>query len=71
VNGLIAVSYTHLDVYKRQVRNIFADANVQKDFLDAQYFEPIADSPEQLSQRIRTEEPKWHKLIDDAHIKLE
>jgi tripartite-type tricarboxylate transporter receptor subunit TctC len=54
-----------------EVRNIFADANVQKDFLDAQYFEPIADSPEQLSQRIRTEEPKWHKLIDDAHIKLE
>ena len=54
-----------------EVRKIFADPNVQKTFLDAQYFESIAGSPEELSQRIRTEEPKWRKLIQDANIKLE
>jgi tripartite-type tricarboxylate transporter receptor subunit TctC len=54
-----------------EVRKIFADANVQKTFLDAQYFESIAGSPEELRQRIATEEPKWRKLIEDAHIKLE
>jgi tripartite-type tricarboxylate transporter receptor subunit TctC len=54
-----------------EVRKIFADPNVQKTFLDAQYFDSIAGSPAELSQRIRTEEPKWHKLIEEAHIKLE
>jgi tripartite-type tricarboxylate transporter receptor subunit TctC len=54
-----------------EVRKIFADPNVQKTFLDAQYFESIAGSPAELSQRLRSEEPKWHKLIADAHIKLE
>jgi tripartite-type tricarboxylate transporter receptor subunit TctC len=54
-----------------EVRKIFSDPNVQKTFLDAQYFDSIAGSPEELSARIRTEEPKWHKLLEEAHIKLE
>jgi tripartite-type tricarboxylate transporter receptor subunit TctC len=54
-----------------EVRNIFADPNVQKTFLDAQYFDSIAGSPDELSARIRIEEPKWRKLIEEAHIKLE
>src|ERR1700761_3006486 len=36
-----------------EVRKIFADPAVQKSFLDAQYFESIAGSPEELSTRIR------------------
>jgi tripartite-type tricarboxylate transporter receptor subunit TctC len=54
-----------------EVRKIFADPNVQKTFLDAQYFESIAGSPEDLTKRIATEEPRWRKLLQDAHIKLE
>ncbi len=54
-----------------EVRKTFADPNVQKTFLDAQYFESIAGTPEDLSKRIATEEPKWRKLLEDAHIKLE
>jgi len=54
-----------------EVRKIFADPDVQKNFLDAQYFESLAGSPAELSQRLRSEEPKWHKLIEQAHIKLE
>jgi len=82
VPGFVAVSWFALfgpagmpaDVTAKingEVRKIFADADVQRTFLDAQYFESIAGSPGELSERIRTEEPKWRKLIEDAHIKLE
>jgi tripartite-type tricarboxylate transporter receptor subunit TctC len=54
-----------------EVAKIFADPQVQKNFLDAQYFEPIAGSPAQLTERIRTEEPKWRKLIRESHITAE
>jgi tripartite-type tricarboxylate transporter receptor subunit TctC len=54
-----------------EVRKIFADPDVQKTFLDAQYFESIAGSPADLSARLRSDEPKWHTLIEQAHIKLD
>jgi tripartite-type tricarboxylate transporter receptor subunit TctC len=54
-----------------EVRKIFADPEVQKTFLDAQYFESIVSSPDELTRRINTEEPKWRKLIETAHIHLE
>jgi tripartite-type tricarboxylate transporter receptor subunit TctC len=54
-----------------EVRAIFADAKVQQDFLDVQYFEAIAGSPAELAQRIRTEEPRWRKLIRDSRITVE
>ena len=54
-----------------EVRKIFADPTVQKTFLDPQYFESIAGSPQELSERIRTEEPQWRKLIGTAHITVE
>jgi tripartite-type tricarboxylate transporter receptor subunit TctC len=60
-----------VDKINAEVRAIFADAKVQHDFLDAQYFESLAGSPAALSERIRTEEPKWRKLIRDSHISVE
>jgi len=54
-----------------EVRKTFADPDVRKNFLDKQYFLSIAGSPDDLSQRLRTEEPKWRKLINEAHIKVE
>jgi tripartite-type tricarboxylate transporter receptor subunit TctC len=54
-----------------EVKKIFADPEVQKSFLDAQYFESIAGSPEELVQRIATEEPRFRKVIEDGHIKPE
>jgi tripartite-type tricarboxylate transporter receptor subunit TctC len=82
VPGYVAVSWFALfgpagmpaDVTSKlnaEVRKIFADPNVQKTFLDAQYVESIAGSPEDLTKRIAAEEPRWRKLIEDAHIKLE
>jgi tripartite-type tricarboxylate transporter receptor subunit TctC len=54
-----------------EVRKTFADPAVQRTFLDAQYFESLAGSPEELRERLRTEEPKWRKLITEAHITME
>jgi tripartite-type tricarboxylate transporter receptor subunit TctC len=54
-----------------EARKTFADPDVKKNFLDAQYFEPIAGSPAELSGRIADEEPKWRQLITTAHIKVE
>jgi tripartite-type tricarboxylate transporter receptor subunit TctC len=82
VPGFVAVSWFALygpagmpaDVTAKlngEVRKIFADPDVQKTFLDAQYFESIAGTPEDLSKRIADEEPKWRKLIEQSHIKLE
>jgi tripartite-type tricarboxylate transporter receptor subunit TctC len=54
-----------------EVRKTFADSEIQKTFLERQYFESIAGSPERLSDRIRSEEPKWRKVIQDAKVKVE
>ncbi len=54
-----------------EVRKTFADPNVKQSFLDKQYFESLAGSPEELSERLRTEEPKRRKLITQAQIKME
>jgi tripartite-type tricarboxylate transporter receptor subunit TctC len=54
-----------------EVRRIFADAAFHKNFLEPQFFEPIAGAPEQLSEFIRVEEPKWRKVVRDANVKGE
>ena len=53
-----------------EVRKVFADPSFRI-FLDAQYFNSIVGSPEELADRVRTEEPKWRKVIEEAHIKVE
>jgi tripartite-type tricarboxylate transporter receptor subunit TctC len=54
-----------------EVRKTFADPDVQKNFLDAQYFQSIVGTPAELTERINTEEPKWRKLLATAHIHLD
>ncbi len=54
-----------------EVRKVFADPSVQKTFLDVQYFDSIVGSPEELADRVRAEEPKWRKVIEEAHIKVQ
>jgi tripartite-type tricarboxylate transporter receptor subunit TctC len=60
-----------VDKINAEVRAIFAEPKVQQDFLDAQYFESLAGSPAALAERIRSEEPRWRKLIRDSHISVE
>ena len=54
-----------------EVRRIFADPAFRQTFLERQFFESIAGAPEQLTNYIGTEEPKWRKVITDAKIKSE
>jgi tripartite-type tricarboxylate transporter receptor subunit TctC len=54
-----------------EVRNTFADPVVKKDFLDRQYFDSIAGTPDELASSIKSDEPKWRKVIRDAKVKGE
>ncbi|MFZ1097641.1 MAG: tripartite tricarboxylate transporter substrate-binding protein, partial [Xanthobacteraceae bacterium] len=54
-----------------EVRTTFADPGIQKDFLDRQYFESIAGTPDALAARISSDEPKWRKVIHDANVRAD
>ena len=54
-----------------EVRKIFADPEIKKNFLERQYFESIAGTPEELTRNIKADEPKWRKVIHDAKVKAE
>jgi tripartite-type tricarboxylate transporter receptor subunit TctC len=54
-----------------EVRNTFSDPGVRKDFLDRQYFDSIAGTPDELASSIKSDEPKWRKVIRDAKVKGE
>jgi tripartite-type tricarboxylate transporter receptor subunit TctC len=72
--GLFAAAGTPRPVVEKingEVRRFFADPAVIKNFLDPQLFEPIAGSPEQLSEYLGAETQKWSKVIRDAGIKGE
>ena len=52
-------------------RPLFCGGGFPKDFLDRQYFESIAGSPQELAERLKVEEPKWRKVIQDAKVQPE
>jgi len=54
-----------------EVRKTFSDPDIKKDFLDRQYFESIAGTPEELASYIKSDEPKWRKVIRDAKVQGE
>jgi tripartite-type tricarboxylate transporter receptor subunit TctC len=72
--GLFAPAGTPRDVVMKlnaEVRRIFADAEFQKSFLERQYFQSIAGTPEDLAAYLKSEEVKWSKVVRDAKIKGE
>ena len=54
-----------------EVGRTFSDPEIKQDFLDRQYFESIAGTPQELVSRIRSDEPKWRKVIHDAPVRVE
>ena len=50
-----------------EVRRIFADPELHKT-MDREYFTPIVGSPEDLAARIKADEPKWRKVIQNAGL---
>jgi tripartite-type tricarboxylate transporter receptor subunit TctC len=72
--GLFAPSGTPSDIVAKingEVRRIFADPEFRQSFLDRQYFDSIAGTPEQLAEYLKSEEIKWSKVIRDAKVKPE
>jgi tripartite-type tricarboxylate transporter receptor subunit TctC len=55
----------------REIRRIFADPAFQKAFLEPQFFESIAGSPDDLAAYLKSEAAKWGRVIRDAKIKVE
>ena len=51
-----------------EVRRIFAEPQFKPSFLDKFYFTSIVGSPDELTVRIRSDEPKWRKVIQDAKL---
>jgi tripartite-type tricarboxylate transporter receptor subunit TctC len=66
--GMPAETVTKIN---QEVRALFADPEFQKTFLDRYLFQSIAGSPEELTNFIKSEEPKWRKIIQDANIKVQ
>jgi len=54
-----------------EVKRLFADPEFRKNFMDRQFFESIAGTPEELADYIKAEEPKWRKVIRDAGVKAD
>ncbi len=54
-----------------EIRALFADPEFQKTYLDRYLFQSIAGSPDELMSFVKSEEPKWRKIIEDAKIKVE
>jgi tripartite-type tricarboxylate transporter receptor subunit TctC len=72
--GLFAPAGTPRDVVMKingEVRRAFADPEFQKTFLERQYFQSIAGTPEELADYLKAEEVKWGKVVRDAKIKGE
>ena len=55
----------------KEVRALFADPEFKKAYLDRYLFQSIAGSPEELMSFVKSEEPKWRKIIVDANIKVQ
>jgi tripartite-type tricarboxylate transporter receptor subunit TctC len=60
-----------VDKINGEVRRFFAEPEVHKNFLDPQLFEPIAGTPEQLTEFLDAEAQKFSTLIREAGIKGE
>jgi tripartite-type tricarboxylate transporter receptor subunit TctC len=60
-----------VDKINGEVRRFFADPAVVKSFLDLQLFEPIAGTPEELSDYLGAEAQKGSRVIRDGGIKGE
>ena len=72
--GLFAPAGTPREIVAKvnaEVRRIFAEPEFRKTFLDRQYFESIAGTPEDLAAYLKSEEQKWGKVIRDAKVKAD
>lgn len=71
--GILAPAGTPRPIIDRlygAIANAIASADVRDKML-AIAFEPVVTTPEEFASRIKTEIPRWDRIIRDAHIKPE
>ena len=61
---------TIVDLLHRETKKAFAQSDVQEK-LKALGFDAVVNTPDEFSERIKVEVPKWAKVIRDANIKPE
>jgi tripartite-type tricarboxylate transporter receptor subunit TctC len=72
--GLAAPGGTPRDVVMKinaEVGKILADPAFQQRFMAPQMFESMASSPEEFSQYIKSEIPRWAKIIREQGVVIE
>src|SRR5262245_37052392 len=73
LTGLVAPAGTPKDIVDRlnaEIKKMVATPDV-KEKLETLGFVPLADTPAEFGERIKTETIKWSKVINDAKIKIE
>ena len=71
--GLSVPKNTPLAIVERlngEIKKLVAQPDV-KEKLETLGFAPVADTPAEFAERIKTETVKWSKVINDAKIKIE
>jgi tripartite-type tricarboxylate transporter receptor subunit TctC len=59
-----------VDLLHREIAKAFAQPDVKERFA-ALGFQPIANAPEEYAAYIRTEIPRWGKVVSAASIRIE
>ena len=72
--GLFAPSGTPRYVVEKinnAVQRMLADCDFQQRFLTPNFYEPIAGTPEQFAEHIRSDAERWQNVIKNAKIAIE
>jgi tripartite-type tricarboxylate transporter receptor subunit TctC len=73
VTGIVALAGTPKDIidrWNREIVRIVALPEVNQR-LRQLGFDPVANSPDEFAQRIKTEGAKWDKVAKEAHIRID
>jgi tripartite-type tricarboxylate transporter receptor subunit TctC len=73
LTGIVAPAGTPKEIVDRwyqEIARIVALPDV-KERLETLGFAPIANSPEEFAQRLKTEMAKWRQIVHDAHIRMD
>jgi tripartite-type tricarboxylate transporter receptor subunit TctC len=72
--GLFATGGTPPEVLAKlnaETVRVFTDPVFRQRYLEPQLLEPIATSPEQFAEFIRSDAQKWGKVLRDANVRLD
>jgi tripartite-type tricarboxylate transporter receptor subunit TctC len=72
--GVWAPAGTPRDVVAKintDIQKVFADPDFRDNFLDRAMLDPIAGSPGDFAEFIKTEAAKWSKVVKDANLRVD